>query len=40
MIHAPFELGGLAPEGFTLRRRNFTGKFFVNQALAVKLAAV
>ena len=31
-----FELGGLAPGEFTIRRRNFTGKCFVNQALARK----
>ena len=30
---APFELGGLAPSGFTLRRRKFTGKCFANHAL-------
>ena len=35
-LHGSFELGGLAPVDFTLRRRKFTGKCFVNQALARK----
>ena len=36
ILHGSFELGGLVPVDFMLRRRKFTGKCFVNQALARK----